>query len=64
MLSHLKRYCTAHVDVFKWLSAGYSYQKLPSKKIKKIPGVYNGSLIWAYFIRKKKHFSEIIKLKK
>ena len=54
----------AHVDVLKWLSAGYSYQKLPSKKIKKMPGVYNGSLIWAYFIRKKKHFSEIVKPKK
>ncbi len=54
----------AHVDVFKWLRAGYSYEKLPSKKIKKIPGVYNGTLIWTYFIRKKKHFSEIIKPKK
>ena len=54
----------AHIDVIKWLNAGYNYQKFPSKKIKEIPGVYNGALIWACFIRKKKHFSEIIKPKK
>ena len=59
-----KAIARAHIDVLKWLNAGYSYQKLTAKKIKKIAGVYNGSLIWAYFIRKKKHFSEIIKLKK
>ncbi|MGN6214458.1 glycosyltransferase family 2 protein [Parafilimonas sp.] len=51
----------AHAGVIKWMVAGSVYQKLPSKKIKEISGVYNASLIWAYFIKKKKHFSEIMK---
>jgi len=54
----------AHAGVLRWISIRNKYQELPSKKIKKIPGVYGGSLIWAYFISKKKHFSEIVKPKK
>ncbi|MEP6684255.1 MAG: glycosyltransferase family 2 protein [Parafilimonas sp.] len=53
----------AHAGILKWIGIQYTYQRLPSKKIKRLPGVYAGSLIWAYFIQKKKHFSEIIKLK-
>lgn len=53
----------AHAGVLRWVGNQYTYQKLPSKKITKFPGVYAGSLIWAYFIQKKKHFSEIIKLR-
>jgi GT2 family glycosyltransferase len=55
---------SAHTGVAKWLKANYNYQKLPSKKIKSLAGVYRGSLVWAYFIRSKKHFSEIIVPKK
>lgn len=51
----------AHGGVIKWMMAGKTHQQLPSKKIKEIKGVYNGSLIWTYFIKKKKHFSEIMK---
>jgi GT2 family glycosyltransferase len=51
----------AQVGVIQWMGKRYTYQKLRSKKIKNIPGVYDGSLIWAYFVQRKKHFSEIIK---
>jgi GT2 family glycosyltransferase len=54
----------AHAGVLKWIGIQYKYQKLPLKNIKKFTGVYKGSLIWAYFIQKKKHFSEIIEPKK
>ena len=50
----------AHAGVIKWFSMHHSYQKLAAKKINQLPGVYKGSLIWAYFIKKKKQFSEII----
>jgi GT2 family glycosyltransferase len=50
----------AHAGVIKWLRQRYRHQRLPSKKIKTIPGVYKGSLIWAYFFQGKKHFSEIV----
>jgi GT2 family glycosyltransferase len=32
----------------------------PKKAMKTIPGVYNGSIIWRYFIKKQTKFSEII----
>lgn len=54
----------AQAGVIRWMRLRHNYQKLPSKKITKIPGVYRGSLIWAYFIKKQKHFSEIIKADK
>ncbi|HEX5154396.1 MAG TPA: glycosyltransferase family 2 protein [Parafilimonas sp.] len=51
----------AHINVLKWAGVQFTYQKLPSKKLKKIDGVYDGVLVWCYFIQKKKHFSEIIR---
>jgi len=33
---------------------------IPKKPMKTIPGVYNGSIIWQYFIKKQTKFSEII----
>ena len=56
----------AHSGVVKWMRIQhkFKYQQLPVKKIKDIPGVYKGTLIWAYFIQKKKHFSEIIDAEK
>jgi GT2 family glycosyltransferase len=54
----------AHAGVIKWLRQHYQHQKLRSKKIKTIPGVYKGLLIWAYFFQGKKHFSEIVKQRK
>ncbi len=54
----------AHGSVIKWIGVQQKRHRLPSKKIKKIAGVYKGSLVWAYFVQKKKHFSEIIKPKK
>lgn len=37
---------------------------LPKKKLKNLPGVYNGSIVFDYFIQKKKTFSEIVGGKK
>jgi GT2 family glycosyltransferase len=54
----------AHGSVVKWIIVHPGYPKLPSKKINSIPGVFKGSLVWAYYIRRKKHFSEIIHPKK
>ena len=50
----------AHAGVVKWCTIKRSVKKIPSQKLKQLTGVYNGSLVWAYFINKKKHFSEII----
>lgn len=53
----------AHAAVLKWMLAKHHYQKIPSKKLTDIPGVYPGAIIWAYFIKAKKQFSEIVKTK-
>jgi hypothetical protein len=34
---------------------------LYKKPIKKLTGVYNGSIVWTYFVQKKRRFSEIVK---
>lgn len=51
----------AHVAFLKWLFTKKTYSlngaPLPMHKI---PGVYKGSLIWQYFIKKKRLFSAIV----
>lgn len=54
----------AQGSVVKWIFMHPRYQQLPSFKISKLDGVYTSSLVWNYFIKKKKHFSEIIQEKK
>lgn len=51
----------AHGSVVKWLFIHKKSQRLPSIKINKLDGVYAASLVWDYFIKKKRVFSEIIK---
>lgn len=52
--------CRAHVDFVMWI---FSRQKsaMPQKKTKvTLTGWYRGSIVWDYFFRNKKTFSEII----
>jgi GT2 family glycosyltransferase len=51
----------AYLSIIKWSLTSKS--KIPHKKtsIKKLTGVYKGSIVWDYFIKKKKRFSEIVK---
>ena len=51
----------AHGSVIKWIFIHTKSERLPSIKISKLNGVYTGSLVWEYFIKKKKVFSEIIR---
>ena len=50
----------AHWGFLVWLVAGKksSQPALPRKKI--VDGVYKGSIVWQYFIKKKQSFFEII----
>lgn len=51
----------AHVAVIKWSFISNKQKPLNKKSIKKLAGVYGSSLLWAYFARKKKRFSQIVK---
>jgi len=43
-----------------WLLFKRKQSIFPEKKKGKIGGVYAGSVVWQYFIKKKKTFSEIV----
>ena len=50
----------AHFAVcFLWLK-GYKKHQLPKKSLKKLQGVYHGSIVWQHFVKHKKTFAEIV----
>jgi len=55
---------SAHLDYAGWIFIGKRGKKLPKMKTKSIATVYDGSIAWQYFIKKKKTFSEIVPFKK
>ncbi len=50
----------AHLHFFKWMAVDRKRSVFPVQKGGKTMGVYNGSIVWQYFIKKKKTFSEIV----
>jgi len=50
----------AHLHFFKWMLFDKKRSVFPVKKDGKPAGLYNGSVVWQYFIKKKKTFSEIV----
>ncbi len=50
----------AHFDVFKWHINHKKNKNITAKKMRGLTGVTAKSLVWEYFIKKKKHFSEIV----
>lgn len=55
---------SADADFIKWLFVGKREKGLPKIKMVKLKGVYDGSIVWEYFIKKRRTFSEILGLKK
>ena len=51
----------AYLSVIKWSFSSKSKTTRKKTSIKKLTGVYEGSIVWDYFIKKKKRFSEIVK---
>ncbi len=54
----------AHFNFIKWNLKNKNEDHLPKIKLKKLAGVFNGSVVKKYFIEKKRTFSEILGLKK
>lgn len=50
----------AHGHFISWLLYKKRYSVFPHKKGGKPGGWYNGSVVWAHFVQKKKTFSEIV----
>ncbi len=55
--------CKAHFYFLGWLFWNKKKQVFSNKKSGKLSGMYNGSVVWAYFIQKKKTFLEIVRVK-
>lgn len=55
---------SAHLHFIGWFVAGKRGAKMPKKKMSDLAGVYNGSVIWKFFIKKIKTFEEIVGNKK
>ncbi|HVZ95890.1 MAG TPA: glycosyltransferase family 2 protein [Chitinophagaceae bacterium] len=55
---------SAQLHYAEWLFARKQKDKLPGVKMKNMPAVYNGSIVWQYFVKHRKTFSEIISSKK
>ena len=51
----------AHYDFFKWVIHPKDRRWYPERKNKNWGGIYLGSVIWQYQIKKKKKFHEIVK---
>ena len=51
---------TAHLQFARWVFTDHRHSVFPTRKDGKPEGWYTRSVVWAYFIRKKKTFSEIV----
>lgn len=58
--SYFTAVAKAHIHFFKWLLFEKKQSVWPVKKQGETAGVYRGLVIWQYFIKKKKRFSEIV----
>lgn len=54
----------AHLHYFKWLFFAKKKKSISHHNNQKLHGLYNGLVIWQYFIKNKKLFSEIVCSKK
>ena len=51
----------AHLAFFRWIFVKKEKSQLPSKPLKNLDGVLLKSIVWEYFIQKRKSFSEILR---
>lgn len=51
----------AHLAFAKWILFKQGQSIFPEKRTGELHGVYPHNLVWDHFVKKKKHFSEIIK---
>jgi GT2 family glycosyltransferase len=57
---YFKAVIKAHMAYFYWCLFIKNQKPAIKKSLKELSGVYNGNIIWAYFIQKRKLFNQII----
>jgi GT2 family glycosyltransferase len=51
----------AYISAIKWSFTSKNKSRLKKVSMKKLTGVHKGFIVWDYFIKRKKRFSEIVK---
>ncbi len=59
-IGYLSAIFKAHIQFLKWIFFHQEQSVFPIKKQIIRSGIYQGSIVWDYFIRKKKTFAEIV----
>jgi GT2 family glycosyltransferase len=59
-LSFFRAIVAAHFGYFSHILSGKLIRSKSPKPMKTLDGVYNGSLVWGYFIKNKQHFNKIV----
>jgi len=60
-VAFFKAIVKAHIAVITWWLKGKKQYSANRKPIKKLDGVYSGTIVWQHFIKGKRYFKEIIK---
>ena len=50
----------AYFALFHWRFTAKKKKQFAKRKLSTLKGTFNKSLVWAYFVQKKKSFSEIV----
>lgn len=50
----------AHIAFYRWLFSSWDRTCFPAKRVALPRGIYKGSIVWEYFIKKKQRFKEIV----
>jgi len=58
--SFFRAIVAAHFGYFSHILSGKLKRSKSPKTMKSLDGVYNGSLVWDYFIKNKQHFNKIV----
>ena len=53
--------CQAHLGLLRWVFSNHDRPQYPRKPLRRLEGVYRGSVVWEYFINKHTRFSEILR---
>lgn len=59
-IGHFWAIAKAHFIFCYWIMTKQNKYSLPLKSLKNCAGVYNGVLIWQYFVKKKRCFNQIV----
>ncbi len=59
-VSFFKGVLKAHVAFIQWIFGDKKQNIFPVKKTVSLYGLYKGSVVWQYFIKKKRTFGEIV----